>query len=96
MTDRKCTVCGAGISAKRIARYPIARLCGADSCTVTNSRRKAKVKQASWLKRRIEQDPGFRLKALAGCRRRYVARRRAAGKTVGPPAPWRAERTNAG
>ena len=88
MTDRRCTICGAGISAKRIARYPIAVLCGADSCTVSNQKRKAKVKQARWREKRIARDPEFRLRALQGCRDRYVARRLAAGKKVGPRAPW--------
>ena len=35
---------------------------------------------------------GFRLRALEKCRERYVQRRLAAGKTVGPRAPWAAKR----
>ena len=85
---RKCKSCGRLIPTKRAATYPQAILCGADKCTVLQHKRQNQRKQARWREKRIARDPGFRLRALQGCRDRYVARRLAAGKTVGPPAPW--------
>ena len=85
---KNCLTCSKPLAAERIARFPFAVLCGKDACTVVHRKAQEKVKQSRWRAKRVAADPGFRLRALAGCRRRYVARRLAAGKKVGPPAAW--------
>ena len=83
-----CKICGKDIPAKRAATYPQAILCGLDSCTVENHRQSHNSKVKRWRDKRIAADPEFRFRALRRCRKRYIARRLAAGKIVGPPAPW--------
>ena len=45
-----------------------------------------------WRDKRTAADPGFRLRALQGCRERYVKRRLAAGKTPAYREPLASER----
>ena len=90
--NRRCRICDRPIPSKRAATYPQAVLCGKDACAVQNHKRAERAKQKRWRDKRIAADPEFRLRALQQCRTRYVARRIAAGKTVGPPAPWATER----
>ena len=44
-TERKCPICGKALSPERRLRYPVAILCGADSCTVDHARNRSKVNQ---------------------------------------------------
>ena len=84
MTEqRTCAICGNDIPAKRAATYRQAVLCGEDSCAVKHSKLRNLVKQKRWRDKRIAADPEFRFRALRQCRKRYIARRLAAGKIVG-------------
>ena len=97
MTEqRTCTICGKDIPAKRAATYRQAVLCGADSCAVKHSKLRNLTKQKRWRDKRIAADPEFRFRALRQCRKRYIARRLAAGKIVGPPASWASVRPPSG
>ena len=86
--NRRCRICDRPIPSKRAATYPQAIQCGKAECDVENHRRQRNLKVKRWRDKRIAADPEFRLRALRQCRERYVRRRLAAGKTVGPPAPW--------
>ena len=44
-TERKCPICGKAVSPERLLRYPVAILCGANSCTVNHARQKSKANQ---------------------------------------------------
>ena len=86
--NRRCRICDRPIPAKRVASYPQAVLCDKDACAVENYKNYNRAKQKRWRDKKTAADPGFRLRALAACRRRYILRRVAAGKKVGPPASW--------
>lgn len=94
--ERTCPICAKAIPAKRAATYPQAILCGEDSCAVKHSKLRNLAKQKRWRDKRIAADPEFRFRALRQCRKRYIARRLAAGKIVGPPAPWASVRPPSG
>ena len=97
MTEqRRCKSCDRLIPAKRAATYPQAILCGEDSCAVKHSKLRNLVKQKRWRDKRIAADPEFRFRALRQCRKRYIARRLAAGKIVGPPSRWATVRPPSG
>ena len=87
-TTKTCPVCAKALDASRLAKHAHAVLCGSSTCALEYHRRQHNRNKRRWRDKRIAADPGFRLRAMQRCRDRYVKRRLAAGKTVGPPAPW--------
>ena len=45
-TDRNCKICGKAVTPERLARYPVAVLCGSADCNVIHARKKSKLNQA--------------------------------------------------
>ena len=43
--DRLCKICGKAVTPERLARYPVAVLCGSADCNVIHARRRSKANQ---------------------------------------------------
>ena len=44
-TDRNCKICGKAVTPERLARFPVAVLCGRANCAVLHARKKSKLNQ---------------------------------------------------